>query len=138
MPRTTGVKPAANGEPLMARPRKLASEKRKRWDKLYVTDAERAEISAAAEAVDLSVSQYLIAKHRGERLHSARPDGALLQALSLTNARLATIASYIAQEASPLDAMLLHADLVAIERDVRHAVLPWAISISAKDEGDAS
>ncbi|MFB3306840.1 hypothetical protein, partial [Pseudomonas sp. AMR01] len=72
----------------MARPKKLASETRKRWDKLYATEAERAEISAAAAAADLSVSKYLIARHRGERLQTARSDGALLQALSVANARL--------------------------------------------------
>lgn len=48
----------------MARPQKPASERRIRWDKLYVTEAERANITAAA-ASDLTVSRYLIAAHRG-------------------------------------------------------------------------
>lgn len=121
----------------MARPKKSASEMRKRWDKLYATDAERVEISAAAKAADLSVSQYLIARHRGDRLHTARSDGHLLQAMSVLNARLAANAHHIAQASSPLDATLLHADLMAIERDVRQAILPWAVSVLIEDEGDA-
>ncbi len=124
----------------MARPRKSASETRKRWDKLYATEAERVEISAAARAAHLSVSQYLIARHRGDRLHAARSDGALLHAMSVLDARLTEISHHLAQASSPLDAILLHADLVAIERDIRHAILPWAISVSVstEDEDDDS
>ncbi|MCQ0090502.1 hypothetical protein [Roseovarius sp. M141] len=122
----------------MGRPPLPPSQTRKRWDKLYATEAERAEISATARAADLTVSQYLIARHCGDRLHEARSGGAALQAMSVLDARLAEIAHHLAQASSPLDATLLHADLVAIERNIRHAVLPWAICVSTEDEGDAS
>lgn len=122
----------------MARPRKPASEIRKRWDKLYVTDVERVEIAAAAEAAGLSVNQYLLARHRGERLYAARSDGALLQALSAVETRLEMIARDIGHRTGDLDAVFLHAALMAIERDLRHAVLPWALSVPMQHEGDAS
>ncbi len=121
----------------MARPRKPSSETRTRWDTLYATIAERAEITAAANAAGLSVSRYLIARHRGDRLHAAQSDGALLQTMSVLDARLRQISYHLAQASIPLDATLLHADLMAIERDIRHAILPWAVSVSTEDEGNA-
>ncbi|WP_281968928.1 hypothetical protein [Roseovarius nanhaiticus] len=110
----------------MARPRKPPSEQRQRWDKLYVTKAERAEIAAAAAAVDLKVGRYLMMAHRGTRPPAARPNGAILQAMGQLNNRLALLSRTITERADPLDAVTLHADLLAIERTVRDALLPWA------------
>ena len=65
-PRTTGVKPRSEPDPsAMARPRKAADGLRNRWDALYVTSAERAEVAAAAATAGQSVSQYLLCAHRG-------------------------------------------------------------------------
>lgn len=96
------------------------------------------EISETATAAGLSVSQYLLARHRGDHLYAARSDGAVLQAMSAIDARLAMIAQEIGRRTGNLDAVFLHAALMAIERDFRHAVLPWAVSLSAKDDGEAS
>ena len=113
----------------MARPRKPDQDKRTRWDALYVTPSERLEITKAAKQADLSVSQYRLAAHR-RRGPSADRMGTIL-ALIQAERELAAIARQL--HAVPTDALVLHSDLLAIERSFRRAALPWAYRL----EGDA-
>lgn len=122
----------------MARPRKPPSEHRKRWDALYVTADERAGIAAAAKAAGRSVSRYLVAAHQNARPQPAHGTAALLQALARSEDQLAAIAHAIAERGAPIDAVMLQADLLAVERGFRRAVLPWAVSIDNEREGDPS
>lgn len=112
----------------MARPRKTPERLRTRWDALYVTPDERAAITAAAMQSDMTVSRYLVAAHRRGGLSQDR-SGTVLALIQAERA-LAKIAQNL--QAGPVDVLILHADLMAIERSFRRAVLPWAYRL----EGD--
>lgn len=112
----------------MARPRKPAEDKRTRWDALYVTPSERLEITKAAKQADLSVSQYLLAAHRRRGPSVDRTETIL--ALIKAEHELAKVAENL--KTSPTEALILHSDLLAIERNFRRTVLPWAYRL----EGD--
>lgn len=122
----------------MARPRKPAEDKRNRWDALYVTAAQRAEIAAAAMAAGQSASQYLLAAHEGTSRRPLQDRAGLLQALVQAERHLAILAQTITTKATPIDAVMLQADLLAIEREFRLAVLPWAVAIDGAQEGQRS
>src|SRR5690606_39681796 len=107
-PRTAGVKPFIQPEhPFMARPRKSAEDKRNRWDALYVTAAQRAEIAAAAMAAGQSVSQYLLAAHEGTSRRPLHDRAGLLQALVQAERHLTVLAQSITTKATPIDAVML-------------------------------
>lgn len=107
-----------------------------KWDVLYPTVDERLGIKAAAEAAGLTVSRYLIAAHLGTTLRPVRADGAVVQALVAAELRLAAIAREIANNMSPIEAVVLQAHLMAVERDFRRAALPGHISV-APQTGEA-
>lgn len=117
----------------MARPRKSAADMRLRWDALYVTAAERAAIAGAARAAGQSVSRYLIGAHadmprpRGQdNLHRTR-------ALIAAEQQLSDLSDRIAAAAAPLDAVLLQAELRAIERAFRQVALPGSPVLDATE-----
>ena len=117
----------------MPRPIKPDSEIKKRWDTLYVTAEERREIAAAAKVADQSVSQYLLANHQRGDKRPSRSTSALVQALVQAEAELATITQAISCHGQPIDAMVLQASLLAIERSFRLAALPQAASLGSED-----
>lgn len=120
---------------IMARPRKADHEKRERWDKLYATAAERSEIMAAAKDAGLSVSQYLITGHRKTVIRPKHADAQMLQALAIAHAQLETLVRVLSEWATPMDALMLQAHLMAIERGFRRAALPWAASLALENAG---
>lgn len=120
----------------MARPRKPAEEHRTKWDVLYPTADERISIEAAAKAAGLTVSRYLIEAHAGTTLRPVRADAAVVQALVAAELHLAAIAREIANNTSPIEAVVLQAHLMAVERDFRRAALPWHVSV-APQAGEA-
>lgn len=120
----------------MARPRKSETDRRKRWDVLYVTDAERHALSDAASAADLSVSRLLISSvldgHQRQRSERERVIKALIDA----ERQLDAIARALAAHAEPLSAVFLQAQLSGIERDFRRCAMPWSVAISEADPED--
>jgi len=119
----------------MARPRKAAADTRTRWDALYVTPAERAEVTAAAERAGQSVSQYLLSAHRGAPRNAAPETVRVMQALVMAEQHLASLARQIQQQEGAMDALLLQAHLVAIERAFRHVAMPWSLVLDdARDQ----
>ena len=121
----------------MPRPLKPKSEIKTRWDALYVTADERLEISAAAIAADQSVSCYLIACHQRANHRPSRSTSALVQALVRAEAELEAITQSIRCQSAPMDAMLLQAHLLAIERSFRRAALPYAAGLG-RENSDAT
>ena len=120
----------------MARPRKAAADTRTRWDALYVTPAERAEVTAAAERAGQSVSQYLLSAHRGAPRKAAPETVRVMQALVMAEQHLASLARQIQQREGTMDALLLQARLVAFERAFRHVAMPWSLVLDdARDHG---
>lgn len=120
----------------MARPRKAADDMRTRWDALYVTKAERAEVTAAAERAGQSVSQYLLAAHRGAPRNTSSETVRIMQALVMAERQLASLARQIQHQEAAMDALLLQAHLVAIERAFRHVAMPWSLVLNdACDHG---
>jgi len=115
----------------MPRPRKPNSEIKKRWDALYVTADDRLEITAAAKAADQSVSQYLVAGHQHTSHRPTQTTSAMVQALVRAEAELETITHALACHSAPMDAMMLQASLLAIERSFRLAALPWAAGLGS-------
>lgn len=121
----------------MARPRKSVDDLRSRWDALYVTPAERAEVTAAAEGAGQSVSQYLISVHRGAPHDASRETVRVMQALMMAEQHLASLARQIQQQERAMDALLLQAHLVAIERAFRHVAMPWSLVLDDARESGA-
>jgi hypothetical protein len=120
----------------MARPRKAADDTRTRWDALYVTPAERADVTAAAERAGQSVSQYLLSAHRGVSRKASPETIRVMQALMMAEQHLASLARQIQQQETAMDALLLQAHLVAIERAFRHLAMPWSLVLDdARDHG---
>lgn len=120
----------------MARPRKAADDLRSRWDALYVTSAERAEVAAAAATAGQSVSQYLLSAHRGAPRNSSPETVRVMQALVVAEQNLASLARHIQLQERAMDAILLQAHLVAIERAFRHVAMPWSVVLDgARDSG---
>jgi hypothetical protein len=111
----------------MPRPRKPAAELRRRWDALHVTAAERAEITAAARQAGRSVSRYLVEAHRGTAPRGPRDTGVLIAPLARAERHLADLAHQVRAGTGPVEAVLLQANLLAIERQFRQAVLPWSL-----------
>lgn len=122
----------------MARPRKPDHETRKRWDALYVTTAERDEITAAAKMVQKSVSQYLLASHRGGARRQAQDTTPLVHALITAERQLALLSRTIADRIKPVDALVLQASLMALERDFRCNVFPCPLALNDQGEGSPS
>lgn len=107
----------------MPRPKKPEEERRVKFDALYVTAAERAEIKAAAAAAGLSVSRYLIALHKGHDPHRAQRRSDVLSAFVAADHQVQNLARLIAELASPLDAAEILMQLIDIERGFRRAAL---------------
>jgi hypothetical protein len=103
----------------MPRPKKKAEDRRIKFDALYVTAAERAEINAAAAAAGLSVSRYLVALHSGHDPHRAQRRSDVLAAFFSADHHLQNLARLIAELASPLDAVRIVLQLIDIEREFR-------------------
>lgn len=122
----------------MARPRKVVDDLKSRWDALYVTPAERAEVTAAAERAGQSVSQYLLSTHRGAPRNASPETARVMQALMMAEQHLASLARQIQQQECAMDAVLLQAHLVAIERSFRHVAMPWSLVLDdARERGAA-
>jgi hypothetical protein len=117
----------------MPRPIKPKSEIKKRWDALYVTAEERKEVAAAARAADQSVSCYLLAGHQHANHKPPRSTSDLVHALVRAEAELEAITQAVSCQSAPMDAILLQAHLLAIERSFRHAALPWAVGLGRED-----
>jgi hypothetical protein len=120
----------------MARPRKPAHEVRNRWDALYATNAERAEVTGAAERAGQSVSQYLLSTHRAAPRHGSHDTARVTQALVIAEHLLAHLAREIQQHFNPIDAIVLQANLLAIERSFRHAAMPWSLVLDVDGSAD--
>lgn len=110
----------------MARPRKAVDDMRTRWDALYVTPPERVEVTAAAQRAGQSVSRYLLSAHRGASRKASPETIRVMQALMMAEQHLASLACQIQQQETAMDALLLQAHLVAIERAFRHVAMPWS------------
>ena len=121
----------------MARPRKSVDDLRSRWDALYVTPAERAEVTAAAQREGQSVSQYLLSAHRGAPRNTSTETVRVMQALVVAEQHLASLARQIQQQEMAMDALLLQAHLVAIERTFRHVAMPWSLVLDDARESEA-
>lgn len=120
----------------MARPRKAADDLRNRWDALYVTSAERAEVAAAAATAGQSVSQYLLCAHRGGPRTASPETARVMQALVVAEQHLASLSRQIQQREMAMDVVLLQAHLLAIERAFRHVAMPWSVVLDgARDSG---
>lgn len=76
----------------MARPRKREEEKRKKWDVLNVTSAERAEITAEAWEAGLGISAYLLTCRRQTRLVRRGDREGAVRLLARIDSHLAEIA----------------------------------------------
>ncbi|MCX7568058.1 hypothetical protein OS189_17080 [Sulfitobacter sp. F26169L] len=113
----------------MARPLKDPSTRRKRWDALYVTDAERADVTAAASHAGLSASQYLLSLHAGGRIVNRNDWRRNVQLLSMVTQQLEYIARSMRDardaEHDPSQPLQIAASLVELERLVRDQVMPW-------------
>lgn len=120
----------------MGRPCKPAHTLKTRWDALYVTPAERAEVAAAAAQAGQSVSRYLLAAHRGQTRNGAGETARIIQSLGMAEQQLAALASQFQAHARPIDAIGLQAHLLAIERMFRHAALPWSVVLDVTAEGE--
>ncbi|MCZ0962392.1 plasmid mobilization protein [Paracoccus benzoatiresistens] len=79
----------------MARPRKCAEEKRKKWDVLNVTSAERAEITAEAREAGLGISAYLLTCRRQTRLVRRGDREGAVRLLARIDSHLAEIAGRV-------------------------------------------
>lgn len=133
----------------MARPIKDQSERRKRWDALYVTDAERADVTAAASHAGLSVSQYLLSLHAGGRIVNRDDWRRIIHLLNMVTQQLDGIAGMIrdaraAERDTSQGASLslqIAASLVELERLVRDQVMPWQagrqVEVYDDAEGDS-
>lgn len=115
----------------MARPPKDPSQLRKRWDALYVTDVERACVTAAAAAAGLSVSRYFLSLHTGGHIVNRDDWRQNIQLLSTVTRQLEDIARSIGT-ASDADAgggpphcLKIATSLLSLERLIRDAVMPW-------------
>lgn len=107
----------------MARPRKSATDTRARWDALYVTPGERAEIKAAAEAAGLSVSRYLVARHHGAAVHTTAHRRNVVVALAQAEAGLAEVSAIMAARSGSVASVETATALLALERTFRAAAL---------------
>lgn len=121
----------------MARPRKAAADTRTRWDALYVTPAERVEVTAAAQQAGQSVSQYLLSIHRGAPRNASPETVRVMQAVMMAEQHLASLARQIQRQEMAMDAILLQAHLVAIERAFRHVAMPWSLVLDDARESGA-
>lgn len=79
----------------MARPRKRAEEKRKKWDVLNVTCAERAAITAEAREAGLGISAYLLTCRRQTRLVRRGDREEAVRHLARIDSHLAEIARQV-------------------------------------------
>jgi hypothetical protein len=120
----------------MVRPTKASSERRKRWDTLYVTDAERASVTLAASRAGLSVSRYVLLRHAGGHIVNRTPWRQNIQLLSTVTQQLDDIARLLGA-AREVDAntggglsqsLKIAASLLALERLIRSEVMPWQTS----------
>ena len=105
----------------MPRPRNSLQQSRKRWDTLYVTEAERASIAAAAQRQNCSPGQYLIGLHLEKR--PARPASAapVLAALARAEAALLKLAYNVDGSA---EGPGICAGLISLERAFERSALP--------------
>jgi hypothetical protein len=115
----------------MARPKKDPSDRRQRWDALYVTSAERASIQSKAKKADLSVSRYLVALHAKNQVSNRNDWRRNIQLLNVVTEQLGLIARSIPQEPGAAETCELSgrleiaASLLEIERLIRSQVMPW-------------
>ena len=115
----------------MPRPKKDPSDRRQRWDALYVTSAERASIQSKAKKADLSVSRYLVALHAKNQVSNRNDWRRNIQLLNVVTEQLGLIARSIPQEpgtAEPCELsgrLEIAASLLEIERSIRSQVMPW-------------
>lgn len=107
----------------MARPRKPEHEKRKPWDILHVTQADRESIRASADAAGLTVSQYLLSLHYQTPRRSSVRGADSIVALARAECHLADIAKSAREGLSASKAIEILACLVSNERAFRDAVL---------------
>lgn len=100
----------------MPRPKKSAEDRRTKLD-IYPTAAERAELKAAAGK--LSVSQYLLALHKGADPHRTQARKEVLSAFVTAQHRLESVVASINSNTSPIEAVRITSQLIAIEREFR-------------------
>jgi hypothetical protein len=117
----------------MARPKKSEFDQRLRWDALYLTKAERAEVEAAALVANLSPGRYLYACHQGQLPVRAGQKARAVAALIEASRHLEAIATGTVDVASAFDALRITSQLLSIERHFRRAVLALPSTTSAID-----
>lgn len=121
----------------MPRPKKSADELRARWDTLHVTPAERSEIEAAAKAVQLTPSRYLIQLHQGITPRRDRDWGPVLVALVQAERRLETLSHRLAKALCAEEALRIQVHLLGIERSFRRAILLGREAREGSETGEA-
>lgn len=100
----------------MPRPKKSEEDLRTRLE-IYLTAAERSELKSAAGK--LSVSQYLLALHRGaDPLRTQRRQD-VLSAFVTAQLQLQSLVAPITAITSPIDAVRILSQLIDIEREFR-------------------
>jgi hypothetical protein len=125
----------------MARPTKDPSELCKRWDTLYVTDAERASVVTSAVEANLSVSRYIMSLHaRGNIIN--RSDGRRnIQLLTTVTRQLGAIAMAIGARrvsednsaSAASNSLETAVSLLELERLIRDATMPWQSAQKSND-----
>lgn len=126
----------------MARPRKDPSDRCKKWDTLYVTDAERASVTSAASAAGLSVTRYLMSRHAGSHAINRADWQRNVQLLSTVTRQLGFIAGQLEERRAddPIgppdvsEALQIAISLLEIERLIRDQTMPWR----ANPKGEAA
>ena len=98
----------------MARPRKRAEEKRKKWDVLNVTCAERAASTAEAQEAGLGISAYLLTCRRQTRLVRRGDREEAVRHLARIDSHLAEIAGWVM--AAPISGLEPARLLLALRR----------------------
>lgn len=125
----------------MARPTKDPSERRNRWDALYVTDVERAAVTTAASGLGLSVSRYLLSLHAQGTIVDRSDWRRNIQMLTMVSGQLDCIARSISacrsddagSEAEGSSRLTIAMHLLELERLIRGQIMPWRSSPPPED-----
>ncbi|MFW2590271.1 hypothetical protein [Sagittula sp. SSi028] len=111
----------------MARPRKPPHTRRTRWDALYASADERAEITAAAQKADRSVSRYLITLHETRTARPASRDTSELTFAYLRARQQLAVLDEEIRKTHPQATDILNR-LTSIERHFLREAAPWALA----------
>lgn len=125
----------------MARQTKDPSERRNRWDALYVTEVERAAVTTAASGLGLSVSRYLLSLHAQGTIVDRSDWRQNIQMLTMVSGQLDGIARSInacrgddaGSEAESSSRLMIASRLLELERLIRDQIMPWQSGLPPED-----